>query len=265
MQQRFIGYLDDLTQSNLLFMVKASSQPGVKSGYEASIDPNTLKLTIKPGYLILPDGMVVGETTPTTIQMVEPGLGDYWVTLIASRLIEPGMMNNEVRYEIVPNKVASDALSSISNRVRMPIAWIQKIEKEFRIINLGHRVSYESSKSLVPPFSEIYTEYPRIGYSDYLYRSFYDTDKTFYLKIPKEKDSYISSIHFTAKGNGASSLEVETQSGLKTEIQYGSSLATQILTYPAYKYEFEDTLKMKILSTNALNISEITINRTRLF
>jgi hypothetical protein len=274
MQKRFVGYQDDLTQENLLFMVKANSEPGVKYGLTTFLNTSDMTLTIAPGYMILPDGMVIGETEPVKIQLVEPGTGDYWATLIATRLIEPGMMNDEVRYEVVQNKVAADALTNITNLVRMPLAWIQKVGSLFTVMDLGQR-SLDAPEILVPPFPQIYTPIVDLSYTDgILFRNFKNTDSAFYLKIPENKDRYISSIRITARGDAEAVLSVEAlktfengnSTTIKTNMSFSAtSYTTQTLVYPFRAYSFSDILKLQVSGVSAVNISEIAIDRTRLF
>ena len=274
MQKRFIGYQEDLTQENFLFMVKANSIPGVKYGMQATLNLETLVLTIKPGYMILPDGMIIGETSPVSIQFLEPGSGDYWATLVASRLIEPGMLNDEVRYEIVQNRVASDALSNITNLVRMPLAWIQKIGNNLFLTDLGRRSS-DFLHVLTPPFPEIYASNVSVNYTNgVMFRTFRNSDGALYLRIPRDLDSYIYSIQITAKGDSSTVLDVEalkthqpgTLETIKSSMAFSAAeYTTQSLLYPFQAYTFEDVLKLNVSGVPSVNISEISIIRVGLF
>lgn len=274
MQKRFVGYIDDLTQENLLFMVKANSIPGVKSGFQTYLDPETLLLTIQPGFMILPDGMVVGETTSVEVQLIEPGAGDYWATLIATRLIEPGMLNDEVRYEILQHKLAQDTLSGVSNAVRMPLTWIQKVGNTYLLTDLGNREK-EKIDVYSSPFPDIYTLNVDINVDgDFLNRSFRDTDGIFYLRIPEEKNTFISSVKVLAKGGVGSILKVEAlktfENGqgttLKSNLTFSSTnYQTQSLDYPFRSYASNDILKMQVIGVPAINITTISIVRSRLF
>jgi hypothetical protein len=268
MQKRFIGYADDVTQENCLFMVKANSLPGIKYGLQTDLNPDTLILTMQPGYMILPDGMIIGETEALPIQLVEPGNGDYWATLIASRLIAPGMLNNTVTYSIIPNRLAADVLSNVPNYIRMPLTWIQKYQGNFYLTDLGNRYTkFQIQKILTPPFPEIYTPAPQMYFvNNILSRGFNELDDTFYLRIPREFDTYISNILITAFGDVNVNLNATiTSINSSAVLNFTAESSTLMVEYPVASYILEDVLQFNVPGNNNLYISEISIIRTRLF
>jgi hypothetical protein len=139
---------------------------------------------------------------------------------------------------------------------------------------LGQR-SLDAPEILVPPFPQIYTPIVDLSYTDgILFRNFKNTDSAFYLKIPENKDRYISSIRITARGDAPAVLSVEAlktfengnSTTIKTNMSFSAtSYTTQTLVYPFRAYSFSDILKLQVSGVPAVNISEIAIDRTRLF
>lgn len=107
-QLRFVGLTEDLTQEIHLLMLQAVTQPKIVSGMNVSIQTvgNDLYLIISPGVFIMPDGMVVEETSQVTIPLIPPTANqDYDVTLIAYRSTDPGLTNDEVFIKSSPVRI----------------------------------------------------------------------------------------------------------------------------------------------------------------
>ena len=164
-QLRFVGLTEDLTQEIHLLMLQAVTQPKIVSGMNVSIQTvgNDLYLLISPGVFIMPDGMVVEETTQVSIPLIAPTANqDYDVTVIAYRSTDPGIMNDEVFYQILTGKQYSATIGNIistTNKVSMPISWINyiHISQTYTVTNLGDRSSdnYLVFKS---PFENLVTD-----------------------------------------------------------------------------------------------------------
>lgn len=169
-QLRFVGLTEDLTQEIHLLMLQAVTQPKIVSGMNVSIQTvgNNLYLIISPGVFIMPDGMVVEETSQVTIPLIPPTANqDYDVTLIAYRSTDPGLTNDEVFYQILTGKNYSTTirnLISTTNKVFMPISWINynSISQLYTVTDLGSRTSdnYLTFKS---PFENLVTDAATVG------------------------------------------------------------------------------------------------------
>ena len=161
-QLRFIGLTEDLTQEVHLLMLQALTQPKIVAGMNVSIQSNSgsLYLSISPGKFILPDGMVVEETARLSIPLVPPTTSqDYEVTLIAYRSTNPGIMNDEVFYQIINGTHYSSTIGNViatTNKVFMPLTWIgySVSEDSFSITDLGDRAS-DNATLLKAPFENI--------------------------------------------------------------------------------------------------------------
>jgi hypothetical protein len=272
MQLRFIGYLDDLTQAGLLWMVKALAAPGVRHGLQASVDTSLLQITLQPGFCVLPDGFIVGETEAVQIPIFEPGFGDYSLTLIAKRIVEPGMINDVVTYEVLEGIHGADSLATITNLVRMPLAWIYKVGDAFNVINLGDR---KLGEVFYAPFNQIYSTVPTVvgldAASKLQYRTFSNGDSTLYLTIPDGEA--ISSVEFTGKCTDNQVLtirslnaKVDATTYLTTNLNFRSDVyVTRSFSYPFRTYLFGDILELNFSSNVPLLLSQIRINRLKVF
>lgn len=164
-QLRFVGLTEDLTQEIHLLMLQALTQSKIVSGMNTSIQTiaNNLYLVISPGIFVMPDGMVVKETTQVSIPLIPPTANQsYDVTLLAYRSTDPGIMNDEIFYQIISGKQYSATIGSIlstTNKVFMPISWINynSISELYTVTNLGDR---SSNNSLVfkSPFENLVTD-----------------------------------------------------------------------------------------------------------
>lgn len=164
-QLRFIGLTEDLTQQVHLLMLQALTQAKIVAGMNVSIQSNSgsLYLSISPGKFILPDGMVVEETARLAIPLVPPTTNkDYEVTLIAYRSTNPGIMNDEVFYQVINGTHYSSTIGNVistTNKVFMPISWISysASEDSFTITDLGNRIS-DNSITLKAPFEDVVSD-----------------------------------------------------------------------------------------------------------
>lgn len=158
-QLRFVGLTEDLTQEIHLLMLGATTQPKIVSGMNATVQriANTLYLVISPGTFIMPDGMIVKETSQISIPLIPPTTNQsYDVTVIAYRSTDPGIMNDEVFYEIISGEQYSATIGNIistTNKVFMPISWINYDydTQTYTSTNLGDRAS-DNSVVLKAPF-----------------------------------------------------------------------------------------------------------------
>ena len=164
-QLRFVGLTEDLTQEIHLLMLQAVTQPKIVSGMSTSVQQvgTTLYLVIQPGIFIMPDGMVVEETIAVNLPLIPPTANqNYDVTLVAYRSTNPGIMNDEVFYQIVTGKKYSATLNSVistTNIIYMPISWINYdySAQTFTTTDLGDR-KVNNSVVLKAPFDSLVTD-----------------------------------------------------------------------------------------------------------
>ena len=164
-QLRFIGLTEDLTQEIHLLMLQATTQSRIVSGMNVTIQTigNDLYLVISPGVFIMPDGMIVEETAQVSIPLVPPSTNqDYDVTLVAYRSTDPGIMNDEVFYQVVTDKRYSSTIGEVlstNNRVFMPICWISYTysTETFSVTGLGSRKT-DNSIVFKAPFENLVTD-----------------------------------------------------------------------------------------------------------
>lgn len=161
-QNRFIGVNQDLTQEIFLLMTSTLSKPGVKKGMDASIESagfaGSFNIRIKAGLFVLPDGMIVQEDADTVFPFE---VGDTTkATLYAYRSIDTsGYQSDVVRYDITTDFVTQLTIDKTSDRVYIPLAWIEKINNlgtidDYRIINLGEKTD-SIQKSYRVPFTNL--------------------------------------------------------------------------------------------------------------
>jgi hypothetical protein len=161
-QNRFIGVNQDLTQEIFLLMTSTLSKSGVKKGLDTSIESagfaGSFNIRIKAGLYVLPDGMIVQEDADTVFPF-EVG-STTKATLYAYRSIDTsGYQSDVVRYDITPDFVTQQTIDKTSDRVYLPLAWIEKIDSlgtidDYRIINLGEKTD-SVQKSYRVPFSNL--------------------------------------------------------------------------------------------------------------
>jgi hypothetical protein len=258
-------------------MVKCLVPPGVKKGLQVTVDAELLQVTMAPGYCVLSDGFVVGETEPVVIPIFEPGFGDYSLTLIAKRIVEPGMVNDVVTYEIIEGVHGADTLATIPNLVRLPLAWIYKKGSSFEVINLGDMEIVESFRV---PFPELYSNSDlNIGIERVngvavgpQYRSFSNVDNTLYLTIPPGEA--ISSIEFIGKSSSSQNMYITSLNAMSsvgiplgTTLNFGDSATytSKKFEYPFKTYLFEDILEISFSSSVPFLLSQIRVHRSKIF
>jgi hypothetical protein len=289
-QLRFIGFSSDITQEVLLMMSRSLSRPGILSGLNLTIEDtlqSSLNLVLAPGTFILPDGMIVQESTEVRIPLIRPDqASSSEMTVIAYRISETGYRNDEVRYKIVQGKQYQATLTQVSNIVQMPIAWIKKrsggnAANYFDVIDLGYRSSILQERfsapivnlvSAVSPQNQVVLfEMDQLTVNGVVVNRLLQNlqpNVTYWLRIPERPNHVISDFVISGKSGSFNLKSLSVAStyadAMNLSLAFDSAAGDPlIVTYPVRARIASDILQ---LTPSALTqISEIVVNWARIF
>lgn len=300
-QIRYVGINDDVTQEMLLMVSRASAISRVISGMNATIQdtgtPGSLNINVAAGNLVMPDGMIIQETTDISVPLtIDTTMGPvaYQGTLVAEKGLGQGALEDVVIYNVILGLHFSDTLPQIPGRIRMPMALIVKntggiTAANFLTKDLGSRSKAFFTDEFVPPLpiidsttgmnANVILQTPNLVHS-----LIPGTNQTYFLPVNSDADSFISNISFQGtcpSGNCAlviTSLSYgSTYSNLvNVALSFGSTVApVQSFYYPYGSKVFSDVLQIQVVnlnniwaasnSFNPFYLSGVNVNRINLF